>query len=84
MSKTRYAATENLIETLTRRERSLSWLARKIGVSPQLMWFVSKGERTLAADKAYAAALQLGEPIDYLFVSTDAIENDALVGVSAA
>lgn len=82
MSKTRYIASENLIETLARRERSLAWLARKIGVSPQLMWFVSRGDRTLSSELAYRAAHELGEPIEYLFVSTDAIS--MVAGASAA
>jgi len=45
------------------------------------MWFVSRGERTLAAEKAFAAALVLGEPVEYLFVSTDAVGTRA--GVAA-
>lgn len=72
------------METLTRRERSLAWLARKIGVSAQLMWFVSRGERTLSAELAYKAAHELGEPVDFLFVSTSAIDSVAVAGVSAA
>jgi hypothetical protein len=75
MSTTRYSATENLIATLRRRERSGSWLARKIGVSPSLVHFVLRGERTMAADKAIRAAAVLDEPIDYLFVNTDAVNS---------
>lgn len=83
MSKQRYAATPNLMEVLSRRERSLSWLARKIEVSPQLMWFVSRGERTLKAEKAFQAAMVLGEPLDYLFVSTSATSMVAVDGAVA-
>lgn len=79
MSTQRYVATESLAQTLERRERSLSWLARKIGVSTSLMWFVSRGERTLASEKALRAAAVLDEPIEYLFVSTDARDQVAEV-----
>lgn len=79
MSTQRYRATDNLLTTLRRRERSLSWLARKIGVSHQLMSFVSRGERTLAEDKALRASIILDEPVEHLFVSTDATKSDACV-----
>lgn len=78
MSTQRYEATDRLIETLERRERSLSWLARKIGVSPQLMWFVSRRQRTLGADKAMRAAAVLDEPVDYLFASTSVVTEVAV------
>lgn len=70
MTAQRYIATTNLHATLQRRERSRRWLARKIGVSPSLLTFVVKGERTIAADKALRAAAVLDEPIEYLFVAT--------------
>lgn len=81
MSNKRYNATDQLLPTLARRERSLSWLARKVRVSPQLMWFVSRGERTLAEDKALRAAAVLDEEFDRLFVSTDASISSTVVEV---
>lgn len=70
-AKMRYAATVNLGETLRRRERSASWLARKVGVSISLMGFVVNNQRTLSHEKALLVSAILNEPIDYLFVATD-------------
>lgn len=75
----RFAATENLFATLERRERSRSWLARKIGVSNGLIYFLSQGQRTLSFDKAARAAAILDEPMEWLFRATDETITNAYV-----
>lgn len=81
MEAQRYLATANLTETLRRRERSQRWLAKKIGISTSLMYFLVRGERTLSADKALRAAAILNEPVDYLFrcTSVHEVSADALM-----
>lgn len=71
MKTQRYRATPNLDRTLERKERSRRWLARKIGVSPGLLFLLVQGARTLSAEKAFLAAAILDEPVEYLFVSTE-------------
>lgn len=81
MDRSRYTATPQLTETLARRERSRNWLAKKIGVSSSLMYFLVKGERTISAEKAMRAAAVLNEPVEYLFQCTSVA--DLAIGVAA-
>lgn len=73
----RFAATPNLRAALIRRERSASWLARKIDVSPQLMSFVLNRRRSLAEEKAMRVSAVLDEPVGFLFVSVSTSVSDA-------
>jgi transcriptional regulator with XRE-family HTH domain len=70
-ANTRYTATPKLSATLRKRERSASWLARKIGVSVSLMSYVVNNQRTLSREKAVLAAAVLDEELDDLFSATD-------------
>jgi transcriptional regulator with XRE-family HTH domain len=76
-SRQRYIATSHLRETLEKQERSAAWLARKIGVSQQLMSFVLRNERTLGEDKAMLTAAVLAEDVAFLFtpIVTDVTKN---------
>lgn len=77
-------ALPNLAATLAERERSQRWLAKKIKVSPTLMFYVVTGERTIAADKAALASAVLGKNIEDLFVSTDMAKIDTEMELEAA
>jgi transcriptional regulator with XRE-family HTH domain len=70
MEARRYTPTDQLAATLQKRERSQRWLARKAKVSPSLMSFAIRGERTLSEAAALRAAAALGEEFDELFRST--------------
>jgi DNA-binding XRE family transcriptional regulator len=83
MDAMRFTATENLFSTLERRERTRAWLARKIGVSTSLMYFLSRGSRTLSLDKAMRAAAVLDEPLEWLFVATSVLDQDAEMETAA-
>jgi hypothetical protein len=60
MNETRYISKPSLRTELARQERSAAWLARKIGVSQQLMSFVLRNERTISETKARLAVAVLG------------------------
>jgi transcriptional regulator with XRE-family HTH domain len=61
--------------------RSASWLARKCGVTPQLVSYILKGERTASHAFASRAEEVLGVPLFLLFVTTDAVDSATTVSV---
>lgn len=52
---------------LDQQGRSMSWLARKAGVSVSYAWRMLNGERPLTDEFRTAAAEALGVPVDILF-----------------
>lgn len=85
-NETRYHSKPTLKAELDRQERSASWLARKIGVSQQLVSFVLRNERTIAESKARLAVAVLGGSDIGLFFepATTDVVNRSLAQVSEA
>ena len=52
---------------LAARERSISWLARKVGVHPSYAWKMLRGVRPITDDFKAATAAALGLPESELF-----------------
>ena len=75
---TRYRPT-HLQDVLDKQGRSASWLARKCGVTPQMMSYVLKAERTASHDLASDVAEALGVPLFLLFDTTDAVDSATTV-----
>ena len=57
----------NVERVLEQQGRSVSWLARKAGVSQSYAWRMLTGERTMTAEFRAAVAEALGVPEDILF-----------------
>ena len=58
---------------LDQQGRTISWLARKTGVSVSYAWRMLRGERPLTAEFRAAAADALGVPEDILFPDAEAV-----------
>jgi len=61
--------------------RTASWLARKCGVTPQMISYVLKHERTASPELAAKVVEALGVPLFLLFDTTDAVEVTAPVSL---
>lgn len=57
----------NVERVLEQQGRTVSWLARKSGVSVSYAWLMLQGKRPLTAEFRTAAAEALGVPEDILF-----------------
>lgn len=64
----------NVMQVLEQQERSVSWLARKAGVSVAYAWRMLKGERPLTAEFKKTASEALGVPEAVLFPDEPVIE----------
>lgn len=56
-----------MTRVLEEQERSVSWLARRAGVSVSYAWLMLRGKRPLTPEFRKAAAEALGVPEDILF-----------------
>jgi transcriptional regulator with XRE-family HTH domain len=62
----------NVERVLEQQGRTISWLARKAGVSVAYAWRMLNGERPLTSEFKAAAAEALGVPADLLFTDQPA------------
>lgn len=60
-------AFRNVERVLEEQERTVSWLARKAGVSVSYAWLMLRGKRPVTPEFRKAAAEALGIPEDILF-----------------
>lgn len=58
---------EIVIKILNKRERSMSWLARQIGIKPPNMTYWKKGQRPIPSYRKNQMANILDYPVDILF-----------------
>ena len=56
-----------VIQILEDRERSISWLCRKVGISPTLFTLMHKGERTITDETKQSMSAILGVRNEILF-----------------
>ena len=56
-----------VIQILEDRERSISWLCRKVGISPTLFTLMNKGERTITYETKQSISAVLGVRNEILF-----------------
>ena len=56
-----------VIQILEDRERSISWLCRKVGISSALFTLMNKGERTITHETKQSISAVLGVRNEILF-----------------
>jgi transcriptional regulator with XRE-family HTH domain len=71
------ANTSTVEQVLEQQGRSITWLARKTGVSVPYAWRMLKGERPLTSEFKATAADALGVPEGLLFPIVDAPQDIA-------
>lgn len=70
MQRNPYTARPDLLSALRQEERSIRWLARKVGVEPSHLYRIVHQERTASDTVAREVATLLNRPICMLFDST--------------